>query len=88
MLGVRGQRPRCLVLASGQGLGQRLIQISDDIVCVFDPDGDPETVDDVPDVVQNSWRTYGALGYPECFDLWWGAIDNLERFRLPGRVCS
>ena len=43
-----------------------------------DPDGNPGTVDDVPDVVQNSWGVYEGLGYPDCFTLWWTVIDNCE----------
>ncbi|MBC8367930.1 S8 family serine peptidase, partial [bacterium] len=43
-----------------------------------DPDGDPGTVDDVPDVIQNSWGVGEHLSYPSCFDLWWTTIDNLE----------
>ncbi|MBD3219132.1 MAG: S8 family serine peptidase [candidate division Zixibacteria bacterium] len=41
-----------------------------------DPDGDPNTISDVPDVLSNSW------GYPNtglgCSDLFYGVIDNLE----------
>jgi subtilisin family serine protease len=41
-----------------------------------DPDGDPNTIEDVPDVVNNSW------GFPQanlgCSDVFWGPIDNLE----------
>ncbi|RMH73946.1 MAG: hypothetical protein D6675_01295, partial [Gemmatimonadetes bacterium] len=40
-----------------------------------DPDGNPETVDDVPDVLSNSW---GTLQYQPCDDLFWEAIDNCE----------
>lgn len=43
-----------------------------------DPDGNPLTVEDVPDVVQNSWGVGTNLGYPSCFSLWWTVIDNLE----------
>ncbi len=43
-----------------------------------DPDGNPETVDDVPDVVQNSWRVFEAFGYPNCDDTWWAVIDHCE----------
>lgn len=43
---------------------------------VADPDGNPNTVGDVPDVVSNSW------GYPQewlgCEPVYWNAIDNLE----------
>lgn len=41
-----------------------------------DPDGNPNTITDVPDVVSNSW------GYPQswinCDDIFWDAVDNLE----------
>jgi subtilisin family serine protease len=41
-----------------------------------DPDGDPNTVMDVPDAICNSW------GYPQiylgCEDVFWNSIDNVE----------
>jgi subtilisin family serine protease len=41
-----------------------------------DPDGDPNTIEDVPDVLSNSWGYRNtALG---CSDLFYGVIDNLE----------
>lgn len=45
-----------------------------------DPDGNPGTTDDVPDVVQNSWRiNEGFPGdYTDCDDRWWNVIDNCE----------
>lgn len=45
-----------------------------------DPDGDPGTVDDVPDVVQNSWRVNESFpgDYTDCDSRWWSAIDNAE----------
>ncbi len=43
-----------------------------------DPDGDPLTTDDVPDVVQNSWGVNESFGYPDCDSRWWAAIDNCE----------
>ncbi len=44
-----------------------------------DPDGDPGTLDDVPDVVQNSWRVNeGFAGYVDCDSRWWDAIDACE----------
>lgn len=48
---------------------------------LIDPDGDPNTEEDVPDVISNSW---GYLAFPdaiplvECDDLFWNVIDNLE----------
>jgi hypothetical protein len=63
----------------GQGAGGNF---DADVLTAFqwiaDPDGNPATVTDVPDVCQNSWRVNTAFGYPPCFDLWWGVIDNCE----------
>lgn len=43
------------------------------------PDGDPLTLDDVPDVIQNSWGVNEDFpDYTECWDLWNTAIMNLE----------
>jgi len=48
---------------------------------LIDPDGNPNTEDDVPDVINNSW---GYISFPdwvplvECDDLFWNVIDNLE----------
>jgi subtilisin family serine protease len=53
-----------------------------DIIAAFqwfaDPDGNPGTTEDVPDVVQNSWGVYEAFGYPDCDSRWWAVIDNCE----------
>lgn len=38
------------------------------------PDGDPNTVDDLPDVINHSWG-YSKMG---CVDLFFDAIDNTE----------
>lgn len=43
-----------------------------------DPDGDPDTSDDVPAVVQNSWGTSDEEGAVPCDPTWWEAIDNCE----------
>ncbi|MBD3337447.1 MAG: S8 family serine peptidase, partial [Candidatus Eisenbacteria bacterium] len=70
--------------AIGQGAYNE--EFDNDVIASFqwiaDPDGDPGTVDDVPDVCQNSW---GAREYPpesswyyRCDQLWWDAIDNCE----------
>ncbi len=71
------------VVDRGAGI-QRTIS---DILAAFqwaaDPDGDPATTDDVPDVVNNSWGI--PLGYyPACEATFWEAIDNLE---AAGVVC-
>jgi len=44
-----------------------------------DPDNNPETVDDVPDVVQNSWGVSGMFsGYTDCFEFWNESIIAME----------
>jgi len=43
-----------------------------------DPDGNPATTDDVPDVVQNSWGVNESFGYLDCDSRWWAAIDACE----------
>ncbi len=57
-----------------------------DIIAAFqwiaDPDGNPNTTDDVPDVVQNSWRINEGFGgsppYTDCDSRWWAVIDGCE----------
>jgi subtilisin family serine protease len=57
-----------------------------DIITAFqwftDPDGNPNTVDDVPDVVQNSWGVNEGFSqtppYTDCDSRWWTVIDNCE----------
>ncbi len=43
-----------------------------------DPDGNPLTMDDVPDVVQNSWGINEGFGYPDCDSRWWSVMDACE----------
>jgi subtilisin family serine protease len=43
-----------------------------------DPDGNPNTVHDVPDVTNHSWGVTPAFGYPDCYSGWWEAIDASE----------
>ncbi|MBK6767247.1 MAG: S8 family serine peptidase [bacterium] len=57
--------------------------LNNDIIDAFqwfaNPDGNSATLDDVPDVVQNSWGVNEDLaGYTECWDLWNTVIVNLE----------
>ena len=50
-----------------------------------DPDGNPGTIDDVPDVVQNSWGIYSYWpGYQDCDYRWQTVIENCE---AAGVVC-
>lgn len=64
-------------------------EINNEIVRSFqwlaDPDGDPTTREDVPDVVQNSWRVLPFVPpYRLCDARWWAAIDGCE---AAGVVC-
>ncbi len=44
-----------------------------------DPDGNPTTVDDVPDVVQNSWGVFSYFpGYQDCDYRWQTVIEHCE----------
>ena len=44
-----------------------------------DPDENPDTIDDVPDVSSNSWGLAPSFpGVDECDARYWQAIDNLE----------
>ncbi len=43
-----------------------------------DPDSNVNTMEDVPDVIQNSWGVFTGLGYAQCFDLWNTFIMNCE----------
>ncbi len=64
-------------------------ELDNDILDAFqwfaDPDGAPETADDVPDVVQNSWGVYSYWpGYQDCDYRWQTVIENCE---AAGVVC-
>jgi subtilisin family serine protease len=43
-----------------------------------DPDGNPNTVDDVPDVINHSWGFEQAIWAVGCEDIFFDAIDNVE----------
>jgi len=57
-------------------------EFDNDITAAFqwftDPDGNPNTTEEVPDVVQNSWGINESFGYPDCDTRWWTVIDNCE----------
>jgi subtilisin family serine protease len=78
-----GVAPSALWIADdaiNQGTGSGLdADILDGFQWFADPDGNPETVEDVPDVVQNSWGVYsGFYGYQDCDARWDAAILALE----------
>ena len=43
-----------------------------------DPDGDPSTNWDVPDVCSNSWGLSDAFGVPDCDETFWSYLDACE----------
>ncbi len=45
---------------------------------IVDPDGDPSTVWDVPDVSSNSWGVTTGHGYPPCDQTFWTVLDGCE----------
>jgi subtilisin family serine protease len=45
---------------------------------MVDPDGNPATSFDRPDVCSNSWGVTSGMGYPNCDELFWSFIDNAE----------
>jgi len=61
------------------GLGRLDNAVMASLEFMTDPDGDPATSEDVPDVVSNSWGVSEAFqGYFGCDSRWWDAIDNCE----------
>lgn len=57
----------------------------DEIIATYqwfaDPDSNPATIEDVPDVVNNSWGVHAQWpgGYYDfCYDAYWEAMDNCE----------
>ncbi|MFA7330436.1 MAG: S8 family serine peptidase [Candidatus Delongbacteria bacterium] len=66
----------CINMSTGGGFDNAVIA---SFQFMADPDDDPGTIDDVPDVVQNSWGVNeGFSGYFDCDSRWWAAIDNCE----------
>jgi bacillopeptidase F len=72
----------------GVAFGARWISASlegctlDDILLCFqwiaDPDGNPETVWDVPDVCSNSWGLINYFEFQNCDTTYWRVIDGCE----------
>jgi subtilisin family serine protease len=65
------------VVDRGQTLGKTVSDILAAFQWAADPDGNPETTDDLPDVVSNSWGIPRGL-FPPCDETFYQAIDNLE----------
>jgi subtilisin family serine protease len=65
------------VIDRGASISQAIADILSAFEWAVDPDGNPETLDDVPDVINNSWGI--PPGYkPACDQTFWNAIDNVE----------
>ncbi len=71
------------VVDRGEPLSKTISDILDAFQWAANPDGDPETSDDVPDVVCNSWGIPKGF-MDQCSETFWNAIDNLESL---GIVC-
>lgn len=71
------------VIDRGSGLSQTISDILSAFEWAADPDGNPETMDDVPDVICHSWGIPQGI-FPACDNTFWTAIDNLESL---GIVC-
>ncbi len=74
-----GVAPGALWIAANTIVGGNLGgQLLTTLQWLADPDGNPATMDDVPDVANNSWGVNENFGYPDCYNGWWAAIDACE----------
>jgi len=65
------------VIDQGRSLSATISDILDAFEWALDPDGDPNTTDDVPDVILNSWGIPKGLFAP-CDETFHTVIDNVE----------
>ncbi|MDH4222533.1 MAG: S8 family serine peptidase [candidate division Zixibacteria bacterium] len=65
------------IIDRGKDIDQTIADILLAFEWAIDPDGNPETIDDVPDVINNSWGIPLAAK-PPCDQTFWAAIDNVE----------
>ncbi|MBN2226390.1 MAG: S8 family peptidase [candidate division Zixibacteria bacterium] len=65
------------VVDQGQTLSRTVSDILEAFQWAIDPDGNPNTVSDVPDVILNSWGVPQSL-FPPCDQTFSQAIDNVE----------
>ena len=77
-----GMAPKARWIAAGVidrvSIGQTLVDAFAAFEWAADPDGNPSTFDDVPDVINNSWGYRSEWGYPVCDDFMWPVIDAVE----------
>jgi subtilisin family serine protease len=62
----------------GGGIAKTVADAISSFEWMIDPDGDPSTNWDVPDVCSNSWRLVTAHGYPPCEETFWTFLDACE----------
>ncbi|UCC78695.1 MAG: S8 family serine peptidase [Candidatus Zixiibacteriota bacterium] len=62
----------------GGGISRTVADAIASFQWMLDPDGNPSTNWDVPDVCSNSWGLVTAHGYPPCDELFWSYIDACE----------
>ncbi len=62
----------------GGGIPQTVADAISSFQWMLDPDGDPATDWDVPDVCSNSWGVTTSHGYAPCDPLFWSYIDACE----------
>lgn len=65
------------VIDQGQSLNRTISDILAAFEWAVDPDGDPSTIDDVPDVILNSWGVPTSIMEP-CDETFYQVIDNVE----------
>ncbi|MCB2231312.1 S8 family serine peptidase [bacterium] len=65
------------VIDQGRSFNTTLADIIAAFQWALNPDGDPNTTDDVPDVILNSWGVPAGIFDP-CDDRFWGVIDAVE----------
>jgi hypothetical protein len=71
------------VIDRGGSVNRTIADILSAFQWAANPDGNPETIDDMPDVINNSWGIPAGF-YGPCDMTFWEAIDNLEAL---GIVC-
>ncbi len=65
------------VIDRGRNFEETIADILQAFEWAIDPDGNPATTEDVPDVINNSWGIPLAAK-PPCDQTFWSAIDNVE----------
>lgn len=65
------------VIDQGANFSTTIADILDAFDWALNPDGDINTTDDLPDVINNSWGVPNTI-YSDCRNTFWTAIDNVE----------